>query len=379
MTLSVGDAFAGFHIVAVLEVSRRDAVYLAAGPTQPSEEILRVYSPTVEVDVYTDDEAYSRFRREMIAASDVRIDNLATIHRIGRTDGRTWVTSAAAQGVPMSSYIARAGPPPIADTIRIAQIVATVLDDLHKCSIIHRDLGTHCIYVDQAKNPPLITVAGLDSPRRMPISESDITSPEPPLFVHHPTPEDLLGNPVIEASDQFSLACTVFELLTGVTPFAKEPLSASIRATVHEQPQELRRLRPELPDEFERILRRAMSKSPQRRYLSCSHFVSALTAAAIPRPRPLPNPPRAYRLCVPRTPPHRQPSPRAITWFIRPGDEVQLGSPLFALTNGSETNGSPSFSPRSCTHRWTARFWIFGSIPIPSSNPETRSQSSASR
>lgn len=98
MTLSVGDTFAGYRIVAVLHVTPSDAVYLVAHPTAPADEILRVYSPSVEVDVYTDDRIYGEFRQEMSAAEYLLVDGLAAIHRVGRTDGRTWMTSAAAQG-----------------------------------------------------------------------------------------------------------------------------------------------------------------------------------------------------------------------------------------------------------------------------------------
>lgn len=263
MTLSVGDTFAGYRIVAVLHVTPSDAVYLVAHPTAPADEILRVYSPSVEVDVYTDDRIYGEFRQEMSAAEYLLVDGLAAIHRVGRTDGRTWMTSAAAQGKPSRTVLAERGPLPIADVVRIAQTVAVTLDTLHRNSVIHRDIGTHCIYLDHRSNPPRTTLAGLDNPRRMPTPTPDVTAPEPPLIVHNPSPEHLADKVLTPAADQFSLACTVFELLTGTGPFSRAgSIPGMIVATLQEQPGPLGHHRPDLSDQVEHHPPRVEQRSP---------------------------------------------------------------------------------------------------------------------
>ena len=349
MTLSVGDTFAGYRIVAVLHVTPSDAVYLVAHPTAPADEILRVHSPSVEVDVYTDDRIYGEFRQEMSAAEYLLVDGLAAIHRVGRTDGRTWMTSAAAQGKPSRTVLAERGPLPIADVVRIAQTVAVTLDTLHRNSVIHRDIGTHCIYLDHRSNPPRTTLAGLDNPRRMPTPTPDVTAPEPPLIVHNPSPEHLADKVLTPAADQFSLACTVFELLTGTGPFSRAgSIPGMIVATLQEQPGPLGHRRPDLSDQVERIIHRALNKDPRRRFPSCSEFASALTTAALPRPVHAPNLPRAYRLCAPHHLPNGASFPTGaatMTWYVRRGEAVALGDPLFAATAvGSEAPGVLEYS-----------------------------------
>ena len=245
--------------------------------------------------------------------------------------------------------LAERGPLPIADVVRIAQTVAVTLDTLHRNSVIHRDIRTHCIYLDHRSNPPRTTLAGLDNPRRMPTPTPDVTAPEPPLIVHNPSPEHLADKVLTPAADQFSLACTVFELLTGTGPFSRAgSIPGMIVATLQEQPGPLGHHRPDLSDQVERIIHRALNKDPRRRFPSCSEFASALTTAALPRPVHAPNLPRAYRLCAPHHLPNGASFPTGaatMTWYVRRGEAVALGDPLFAATAvGSEAPGVLEYS-----------------------------------
>ena len=257
MTLSVGDTFAGYRIVAVLHVTPSDAVYLVAHPTAPADEILRVYSPSVEVDVYTDDRIYGDPSGDERRGVSPRGRSCG--YPPGGTDRRPNVDDLGCRpGKPSRTVLAERGPLPIADVVRIAQTVAVTLDTLHRNSVIHRDIGTHCIYLDHRSNPPRTTLAGLDNPRRMPTPTPDVTAPEPPLIVHNPSPEHLADKVLTPAADQFSLACTVFELLTGTGPFSRAgSIPGMIVATLQQQPGPLGHRRPDLSDQVERIIHRA--------------------------------------------------------------------------------------------------------------------------
>lgn len=141
----------------------------------------------------------------------------------------------------------------------------------------------------------------------------------------------------------------MFELLTGTGPFSRAgSIPGMIVATLQEQPGPLGHRRPDLSDQVERIIHRALNKDPRRRFPSCSEFASALTTAALPRPVHAPNLPRAYRLCAPHHLPNGASFPTGaatMTWYVRRGEAVALGDPLFAATAvGSEAPGVLEYS-----------------------------------
>lgn len=125
------------------------------------------------------------------------------------------------------------------------------------------------------------------------------------------SPEQLTGSVIDGRSDQYALACTLFQLLTGVVPFEGTSPAAVIRGHLQLPPPPASPLRTELPRTIDPVLARALSKRPQDRYRSCAEFAAAVEQALRPvvPPRP-PTPAHPQPIVVaPRQPTPARPQP----------------------------------------------------------------------
>jgi serine/threonine protein kinase len=80
-------------------------------------------------------------------------------------------------------------------------------------------------------------------------------------------------------ADEYALACSAFELLTGAPPFSRAEPTALMYAQVSEPPPALTSRRPDLPAAADGVLARALAKAPADRYASCREFADALRGA----------------------------------------------------------------------------------------------------
>jgi len=92
------------------------------------------------------------------------------------------------------------------------------------------------------------------------------------------SPEQASGDAVDSASDLYSLACVVFEMLSGEPPFKADGARATMARHIAEVPRSVRALRPEAPPAVERALARALAKDPADRFPSVAEFLAALEA-----------------------------------------------------------------------------------------------------
>ena len=92
-------------------------------------------------------------------------------------------------------------------------------------------------------------------------------------------PEQIQGRPVDGRADLYSLACVLYQCVTGRVPFLKDIDAAIIWAHVEEWPTLPSVVRPELPSSLDDVLMRAMAKQPGDRYQSCREFVGAARAS----------------------------------------------------------------------------------------------------
>jgi hypothetical protein len=92
-------------------------------------------------------------------------------------------------------------------------------------------------------------------------------------------PEQIRAASVDGRADQYALGCVAFALLTGETPFHRGETVATLYAQVHDPVPSMCMIRPELPPAIDRVIARALAKSPAARYARCADFAAALQAA----------------------------------------------------------------------------------------------------
>jgi hypothetical protein len=112
-------------------------------------------------------------------------------------------------------------------------------------------------------------------------SAGDLTRQETVIArAGYAAPEQITGDRVDARADVYALGCLLFETLTGEAPFASWKGGPTVMAHVEAPPPSPLELRPDLPPDFDEVVRRAMAKDPSERYASAGDLGEAALAAA---------------------------------------------------------------------------------------------------
>ncbi|WP_255495660.1 serine/threonine-protein kinase [Nocardia sp. GTS18] len=273
--MSMGSV-AGYEFERLLGRGGMGAVYLARHPRLPRSVAVKV----LDEQMFGDAEARGRFEREADLAARLDHPNIVTVYDRGVDGNRPWI---AMQYVPGTDAAAGGALEPLR-AVRIVSEVAEALDFAHSRGVLHRDI-----------KPANVLLATTDPgrPERVLLADFGIARLH---FDHNPltrtgtftatlayaSPEQLAGLALGPQCDQYSLACTLFVLLTGAPPFAATNPVAVIQSHMSADPPALTAHRPGLPAGLDHVLKRAMAKRPEERFGSCGEFAAAVQAAFEP-------------------------------------------------------------------------------------------------
>jgi YVTN family beta-propeller protein len=275
-SLEAGSVFAGHRIEGVVGRGGMGVVYRATHIALDHVVALKVISPELAED--------ERFRRRFTDESRIAVSighpNVVTIHHAGEEEGLLFVTMDLIDGTDLRGLLrerARLDPEHAA---AIVAEVAAALDAAHERGLVHRDIKPGNILVERrgARERVFLSDFGL---ARLVEATSGITATG--AFVgtlDYVAPEQIKGARVDARADVYALGCVLFELLTGIPPFAaRDDKVAKIYAHLEEDPPGFRRLRPEVAGELDRVIGRALAKDPADRFPSAGDFARAATAA----------------------------------------------------------------------------------------------------
>ncbi|WP_169811016.1 serine/threonine-protein kinase [Nocardia amamiensis] len=285
MALEPGDRFAGFVVQARLGHGGSSEVYLAEDPVRSRPVSLKILGPEDSAAP----EARARFLHEFDILSALRHPNIVRMYAHGETGGRLWSAREYVPGATVSRLVRMPHQPPdLRQVLHVLTRIAAGLDFAHANDVVHLDVK------------PANVLVGTDDPATVKISDFDqgrwLHRPEPPLAtngfvvvsVPYAAPELLQAHAVSPATDQYALACSAVELLTGRPPFPRANLMATAEAHLHEPPPAISDRRRWIPPEVDAILHRSLAKDPGARYNSCTEPIRLLTEALRDiDPRPL--------------------------------------------------------------------------------------------
>lgn len=300
MLLTEGQIFAGYTIRRKLGAGGMGSVYLAAHPRLPRLDAVKVLS----AELTSDPEYGPRFLREADLVSTLSHPNILGVHDRGECDGQLWISMDYVAGTDAARLLRDhypGGMPP-AVALPIIAAVASALDYAHGRGLLHRDVKPANILLDSETSRIYLADFGIARPMN---DTSGLTATNMAVgTVAYAAPEQLRGEPVDGRTDQYALACTAFQLLTGTTPYADSNPAVVITKHVTAPAPSLGEHRPELRV-LDPVLARAMSKMPAGRYASCQEFAQALQQQALQQPPPgdIRNQPTMAALAPPQLPP----------------------------------------------------------------------------
>ncbi len=249
-------------------------VYLAVDPVIGREVAIKVIQLA---DGFPDAERLdlrSRFEREFRSAGTLVHPNIVTIYDVGDEGGVPFIAMEYVAGGALEAVLGAGRAftdPELADLVRG---IASGLDHAHQRGIVHRDVKPANILLT-ADGRPKIADFGVAR-----LAESGLTRTGTVVGTPwYMAPEQITGQPVSGVSDQFSLAVMVYQMLTGERPFTGERSSTVLYKIVHTNPVSARVLNQRLSAELDAVLLRALDKSPDRRYPSCTGLAQALAGA----------------------------------------------------------------------------------------------------
>jgi hypothetical protein len=205
--------------------------------------------------------ALERFEREARAASALNHPGICTIYEFGEHDGRVFLAVELIEGCSLREFRERDAS--VESLTRVAAQAAAALAAAHSAGIVHRDIKPENIMV-RADGYLKLLDFGLARFSDRSAESALATSPGTLAgTVRYMSPEQARGEPAVSsASDVFSLGVVLYELATGRHPFAADSAPETMSAILSETPPDPSRLNPEIPSNFDGLIRRMLHKDP---------------------------------------------------------------------------------------------------------------------
>jgi serine/threonine protein kinase len=282
---------AEYRILQLIGRGGMGLVYLAEHSRLGRKVALKVLPPE-----YAEDEGFrDRFDREARLAASLDHPNIVPVYDAGEHDGRLWIAMRFVQGTDLHTVLAKQGGLHPLRAVSILGRVGSALDAAHSRGLVHRDVkpGNILLQPPSPENPVervYLTDFGLT--KRVDTPDDADRNEGPPgeggerphqltrtgYFVgtlDYAAPEQFRGKNLDGRTDEYALACVLYETLTGKVPFARDSEAAVMFGHMSEPPPRLSALRPGLPLALDAVVARGMAKDPARRFPGCAALIQA--------------------------------------------------------------------------------------------------------
>jgi serine/threonine-protein kinase len=272
--LPLNSTFAGCRIEAVAGRGGMGVVYRATQAPLGRAVGLKV----VERERASDQRFRARFEREMRLTASIDHPNVIPVYEAGEAEGRLFLVMRWVDGGDLQQLIRERGrlAPPRA--VEIVSQVGSALDAAHAAGLVHRDV-----------KPANVLIAGNGGAEHVYLSDFGLTleveggtriteSGDWIGTVDFMAPEQFEGHAVDARTDVYALGCLLHASLTGLAPFPRETVAATILAHLRD-PAPRPSATPGVAAAFDTVVERALAKRPEDRFGSARELVEAAVAA----------------------------------------------------------------------------------------------------
>lgn len=246
------------------------AVWLAHDPTLDRPVAIKM----LPAELAADPDYLARFRREATTLAGIRHPHLMHIYAVGCEGGRHFIAMEYIKGHSLARILRNQGALPWKVALRVLGQVLAALDKVHGAGVVHRDLKSANIMIDEDRRAILMDF-GLAKPRH----DRSVTTGHAILGTpEYMAPEVAEGADATFASDIYALGVVLHEMLTGQVPFRGPSAIATLRQQVESPVPTLTGLVADMPGPLDAVVARAMAKSPSERYATARAFAADLVA-----------------------------------------------------------------------------------------------------
>lgn len=224
---------------------------------------------------YLDDEEFvERFHNEAQAAAKLSHSNIVAVFDVGVDMDRHFIVMELIEGIILSDYVKKMEHLKYEEAFSISIQIARALVHAHKNGIVHRDIKPHNVLLskDGVAKVADFGIAKAATARTFTLSGKTVGS------VHYFSPEQARGGYVDARADLYSLGAVIYEMLTGRPPYDGEtPVVVAVKH-LQEKLVEPNKLNPDIPDDVNKVVVKAMAKSADDRYQSAKEMLEEMEA-----------------------------------------------------------------------------------------------------
>jgi serine/threonine-protein kinase len=268
----IGQTLSGYQVLEQIGVGGMATVYKAYDAATDRFVALKVLPP-----YYTIDETFrARFTREARAIARLEHPHILPIYGFGEESGVAYLVMRYMPIGTLADLIRARGPLPFGEIARLLRQIAGALDEAHQAGILHRDVKPGNILLD-ARGNAYLTDFGI---AKMVEGAVDLTKSGILGTPAYMSPEQCQGDVMLTAaSDLYALAIVLYEMVAGQPPFQAETPLALVLKQLREPLPSPRVRRPDLPEQAERVVLKALAKDPALRWPTCLALADAFQTA----------------------------------------------------------------------------------------------------
>lgn len=264
--------FGRYRLLDLLGQGSMGSVYRARDTALDRDVAVKVLRP----ELATEPGYEERFRREAFAAGRLASPNIIPIYDAGEIDGRLYLVMPIIDGIDVHTVLRRDGPMSPLKAVRVIEQAAAALGAAHKSGLVHRDVKPSNFLMVGDEFVYLIDFGLVQEAVGTRLTRTNV-NPGTPAYM---APERFKLETIADArGDVYSLACVLYECLTGCPPFAGGGVEGLAAAHLFSEPPKPCSVDPALPVGFDEVIARGMAKDLDDRYQTASELAEAARAA----------------------------------------------------------------------------------------------------